>query len=169
MKRLLILATILLLAMPVTAVMAKGVAGIGLGYDVKNVHDPGFSAQAGLQEELAPNHFIRVMYNKFNYGNTVAIDNIGATYIYMLGLDQFNNNWDIGLRLFGDAETETPHWGYGFGLEFDYLSIKLPASLPFLSDVIGDSFGAFAALDVIHQPVTSYFLNLSLGITFFKQ
>jgi len=165
MKRSLIILAVLLLAAPI--IQAKGVAGIGLGYDVPGVKDPGFSVFVGLQEEISPGHYIRATFNKFNYGNTAAIDNIAGTYLYMLG---WSDKWDIGLRGFGNAEVQSPDWGYGFGVEADYLKIKMPEFIyNVTSGNFGDSFGMFAAVDMIHQPTTGYFMNLSIGITFLSQ
>ncbi len=158
-----ILAIMVLLA---ASVSAKGVAGIGLGFDVKNVKDPGFAVQTGLQEQLAEHSFTRLMVNKLNYGNQVAIDNVGLTYLHFLGV---SSKWDVGIRLFGDAETEGNNYGYGFGAEFDYLKIPIPAEIPFIGSVIGNEFGFFTCADMVHRPETNFYFQWSFGITFLSQ
>ncbi len=168
MKKLLVILAVLLLAAPI--IQAKGVAGIGLGFDVKNVKDPGFAVQSGLQEQLGENSFTRLMVNKLNYGNAVAVDNVGLKYLYFLGISQ---KMDAAVCMFGDAEAEGDNYGYGFGAEFDYYKIHIPETIPILGDliggIIGNEFGAFTSFDLVRRPETKFYFQWSLGITFLSQ
>lgn len=165
MKKLLVFMALLLLATPIATTYAEGVAGIGLGLDVKNVKDPGFAARLGVREQLTDYSYLQIMVNKLNYGNEVAVDNFGVEYIHFLGIA---SKWDLAIRGFGDSEVEGEHWGYGFGAEFDYFNIPIPPEIPFISSVIGDKFGAFTTIDLVHRPETNFYFQWNLGITFGK-
>lgn len=159
MKRLLIILAVMLLAVPC---FGKVVGGIGIGANLDNVKNPGFAVQTGVQEQVSDNIYTRLLFNKMNMGDAVAIDNIGMTWIYFTGISK---KADFGVRLLGDRETDGDQYGWGVGFEFDFFDIKLPIAVP----VISNNLGAYIAVDMLTRPESQRYFQFGIGISFLDQ
>jgi hypothetical protein len=158
MKRLLILAIICLLA---GGASAKVVGGIAIGANLDNVKEPGFAVQTGVEEKITDKIHTRLLFNKLNFGDAVAVDNIGLTNIIYWGI---GTNIDVANRLSGDAETEGGQFGAAVGIELNVKSIGQIVKSSLL-----DGVGGYVSFDVVTRPEETQYMQFGIGFSFLSQ
>ena len=162
MRRILIfiwlVALVLLFALPASAEIVTGVA---LGLDVQDVKDPGFAFCTGTQQSIGERDVLRFTFNKLNYGNKLAIDNVGGMYIHYLGIAA---RFDVGSRSSADYEVDGDI-GIAVGVEMLFRDIHFA----WLDKLLPGQVNIYSYLDAVERnDIGKTYAQVGLGITFLQ-